>query len=74
VTNELWIVFIEPRLMRVLDYARVYTTVALVAGSHPCIGLGVRLLRWSRAASDLPFGVIRALRSRTFRLGKIREQ
>jgi hypothetical protein len=39
------------------DYARVYATVALDAGSHTWIGLGVRLLRWSRAASSLPFRV-----------------
>jgi hypothetical protein len=42
---------------RVLDYARVYATVALVAGSHACIGLGFRLLRWSRVASGLPSSV-----------------
>src|SRR6202023_4383872 len=42
---------------RVVDYARLYATVALIVASHACIGLGFRLLRWSRVASGLPFSV-----------------
>jgi hypothetical protein len=40
-----------------VDYAWLYATVALIVASHACIGLGFRLLRWSRVASGLPFNV-----------------
>jgi hypothetical protein len=42
---------------RAVDYAGLYATVALIVASHACIGLGFRLLRWSRVASGLPFSV-----------------
>jgi hypothetical protein len=42
---------------RAVDYARLYVTAALIVASHACIGLGFRLLRWSRVASGLPFSV-----------------
>ena len=40
-----------------VDYARLCATVALIVASNACIGLGFRLLRWSRVASGLPFSV-----------------